>query len=493
MSESTAGKAPRLRRIRHKGRSSQVLIYLGKQLRFFINESDWKVLPMAAVIAALVGMVIRKRLFINMEGSLIGGFALTCMAIWNGCFNSIQAVCRERAIIKREHRSGMHITSYVAAHMIYQFLLCAAQTGLTMYVLLLMDVKFNSPGAVAVITPWVIVDIGITMLLISYASDMLSLFISSISHTTTGAMTIMPFVLIFQLVFSGGIIPLPAWSQKLSDYTISNYGIKAITSQSGYNELPMVTAWNTLAGMKDNEIGGTVTLGQVLDLLDSPTVEKYRDMEVVKSYTVGEVADILSAAEKSLHLRDTEITHPVTVGEIFNEILQNKECEKLRNIVIIPSIGGTAEKTVGSVLEEMVASPDMRQLLDLEMGTTVTLGQVFDFLHLKEAAESMKEETLNAPVTFGAIVDFLKTNPVIQSHRDKTFTLKTTVGDLLDLFGEEKVKELVQSRTAAAGYNPVYERSQKNIVNNWLMLGVFIALFALLSTLSLELIDKDKR
>ena len=129
MSESTAAKSSRVRRIRHKGRGSQILIYLGKQFRFFINESDWKVLPMAAVIAALVGMVIRRRFFVNMEGSLIGAFALSCMAIWNGCFNSIQSVCRERAIIKREHRSGMHISSYVAAHMIYQLFRAPPRRG----------------------------------------------------------------------------------------------------------------------------------------------------------------------------------------------------------------------------------------------------------------------------------------------------------------------------------------------------------------------------
>ena len=140
MSEANTTEKKRVRRIHHTGRGSQVLIYLGKQLRFFINENDWKVLPMAAIIAALVAMVIRKRFFVNMEGSLIGGFALTCLAIRNGSFNSIQAVCRERAIIKREHRSGMHISSYVTAHMIYQFLLCAAQTVLTMVVLRMLEV-----------------------------------------------------------------------------------------------------------------------------------------------------------------------------------------------------------------------------------------------------------------------------------------------------------------------------------------------------------------
>ena len=95
MSETYKTGRKKIRLIRHAGRIDQTFIYLGKQLRFFINQSDWKVLPMAAVIAGLVGMVIRRRFFVSMEGSLISAFALTCVALWNGCFNSIQSVCRE--------------------------------------------------------------------------------------------------------------------------------------------------------------------------------------------------------------------------------------------------------------------------------------------------------------------------------------------------------------------------------------------------------------
>lgn len=93
---------PISRRIRHRGRASQIPIYVGKQLRFFIYQSDWKVLPMAAIIAALVNMVIRKDFFLTMEGNLKGAFALTCVAIWNGCFNSIQSVWPRAA----HHQAG---------------------------------------------------------------------------------------------------------------------------------------------------------------------------------------------------------------------------------------------------------------------------------------------------------------------------------------------------------------------------------------------------
>ena len=347
MSEASAAGKKRVHKVRHTGRTSQVSIYLGKQFRFFINESDWKVLPMAAVIAGLVSMVIRKRFFINMEGSLIGAFALACVAIWNGCFNSIQTVCRERPIIKREHRSGMHISSYMAAHMIYQFLLCAAQTALTMFVLRQLGVKIPQGQGSGIITPWMILDVGISMFLISYAADMMSLFISSISRTTTGAMTVMPFVLIFQLVFSGGIIPLPEWSKPISNYTISNYGIRALASQSGYNELPMTTVWNTVSGMRDSEIGKDVTVETLMKFLDSDAVKRNNDKVVLKSYTVGEIAEMLGVTEEGETFQgaDTIINDEVTVGQIAELLKGSQFLERHKDKVL------SLKTTVGDVLD----------------------------------------------------------------------------------------------------------------------------------------------
>ena len=243
----------REREYRHRGRTAQIPIYLGKQFRFFINQSDWKVLPMAAVIAALVSMVIREHFFVNMEGSLIGAFSLACVAIWNGCFNSIQAVCRERPIIKREHRSGMHVSSYVAAHMIYQLLLCLAQTAVTLVTCKLAGVTFPAQG---IVTPWGIADLGITILLITYASDMLALMISSLVRTTTTAMTVMPFLLIFQLVFSGSFFDLSGFAKKLTTLTMSRWGMTGLCAIGGYNNLPMVTLWNTMYQFRDVDMYG---------------------------------------------------------------------------------------------------------------------------------------------------------------------------------------------------------------------------------------------
>ena len=408
MSEVQHKKSRRFHLFSHRGRTTQVPIYLGKQFRFFINQSDWKVIPMAGIIALLVSMVIRRNFFVTMEGNLMGSFALTCVAIWNGAFNSIQAVCRERPILKREHRSGLHISSYMCAHMIYQLFLCLAQTVLTLFVLLQTGVRFPARGFM---TPWIVLDMGITMLLISYASDMMSLLISSISHTTTGAMTVMPFVLIFQLVFCGGIIPLPEWARPVSNLTISNYGIRAIAAQSGYNETPSVTVWDMVSKMKDTELGGEFTVGQVLELLDSPYAEKHSDMELLPTMTVKDALYLL--------FPDRDFS-----GDVDEEVL----------------------------------------------GREVT-----------------------GHVTLGGVNDALKSSEVIQGKRNETFTLHFTVGDLLDIFGEENVKTMVQEMTMNATSKPEFESTEENVTRNWLMLALFAAVFAMLATLALELIDRDKR
>ncbi|WP_022768740.1 MULTISPECIES: ABC transporter permease [unclassified Butyrivibrio] len=238
---------------KHRGRVFQTFIYLGKLFRMFLFQNDWKVLPMAAVIAGLVSFTVGKNLFKTMEGTLMGTFALSCICIWNGFFNSIQVICRERAIVKREHRSGLHMTSYVAAHMIYQAFLCILQAIITIGVCLLMKVKFPEGS---LITPWPLVDFGLSLFLITYCADMLALLISAFSKTTTTAMTIMPFLLIVQLLFSGAFFSLPEEAMPLTNLTATKWGLTALCAQGDYNSKPMVSVWNNALKMKDVEVEG---------------------------------------------------------------------------------------------------------------------------------------------------------------------------------------------------------------------------------------------
>ena len=246
---------------KHAGRLKQIKIYLGKEFRMFIFQNDWKVLPMAAVIAGIVSFAVGGSLFQTMEGTATGTFALACVCVWNGFFNSIQVICRERAIVKREHRSGMHISSYVVAHMLYQAFLCILQSAIIIGICVLTGVKFPQKP---LFIQFPFVDYGITLFLITFSADMLALLVSAIARTTTGAMTVMPFLLIIQLVFAGTMFNLPEATKPIQDMTITKWGMTALCAQADYNALPMVSVWNSLAKMKDVEVEGEKPIKEVL-------------------------------------------------------------------------------------------------------------------------------------------------------------------------------------------------------------------------------------
>jgi len=379
MAERIAERRARRLQIRYRGRGAQVWIYLGKLLRMFIYQNDWKVLPMAAVIAGLVGMVIRTRLFITMEGTMMGAFSLVMVCIWNGCFNSIQVICRERDVIKREHRSGMHISSYIRAHMMYQAMLCLLQTAVTIYITMMIGVQYGGKGAV---TSLMVLDFAISMFLITYASDMMSLWVSSLAKSTTTAMTIMPFVLIFQLVFSGGMLTLPDWTKSITPLTISNPGLKVLVAQGDYNSRPVMTVWNTVNGMKETKVSATVTLGQMMDFMQQ------KENELVAEIRGKELAEGL---------------------------------------------------TVGDVLDQVMASPEL------------------------------------------------------QTHREESYTFNSTVGAVMEMIGVDRVKDILQNKIAESSRIAEYENTRQNVLGYWLRLFLFVIAFAALATITLEFIDKDKR
>lgn len=219
----------------HTRRPTQVKIYLGKLLRLFIHERDWMSLPLSAVISFLVASVVGKSLFSNMERLQAGAFALVCVCIWNGFFNSIQVVCRERAILKREHRAGLHISAYIAAHMLYQALICLLQVLISVGIYAWYGVRF--PGS-SVVSGSFLLDFILTLWIITYAADLVALMISCLVHTTTDAMTVMPFLLIIQLVFAGIIFPFDGGAAAVIEkLTISHWGTVAICAIADYNHL----------------------------------------------------------------------------------------------------------------------------------------------------------------------------------------------------------------------------------------------------------------
>ena len=265
----------------HTGRKTQIKIYFGKLFRIFINERGWKGLPLSAAIALMVAFVMGKSLFTNMERLRAGAFAMVCVCIWNGFFNSIQMICRERAIIKREHRAGLYISAYIGAHMLYQAIICMLQVIISLVIFRAYGMYFPKKG---LITGNFTIDLAITMFLVTFAADMMALMVSCIAHTTTTAMTIMPFLLVVQLVFAGGVFPLePKGSQYISNLTVSSWGIRAVNTVADYNGQESVALTMAIDRMHDSEdelmvrIHDVLKIKEVQEKLRTYTAQKMQD------------------------------------------------------------------------------------------------------------------------------------------------------------------------------------------------------------------------
>lgn len=207
----------------------QIRIYAGKCFRLFWSEKQWKKLISTVIIMGIISLVTGDKMFKEYPATKNGAFAVICACIWVGLFNSIQSVCRERAIIKREHRTGLRISSYVMAHFLYELALCAVEAVIVLAVVMIRNAD-HLPDS-GVIGPRA-ADMYISFLLIIFASDLIAMLVSCIVKNENEAMTVMPFVLIVQLVMSGAVFELSGVTELISKFTISRWGLDAIGSIS---------------------------------------------------------------------------------------------------------------------------------------------------------------------------------------------------------------------------------------------------------------------
>jgi len=210
----------------------QIKIYTRKFLRTLKKESIISIF-IGIIITFIVMFVTSENMFFKFEGTKSGLFSLICVCIWIGIFNSIQLVCREKNdIVKDELDKSLKASSYMAAHFIYQFFLCAIQSVIV-FIIFYMSMVFGDKG-----------DIGnplaylITIFLIMYASDAMAFVISSAVPNPIVAMTIMPLLLLIQLVMAGVLFELEGAASFVANFTVSKWGMSAFGMIGDITTLP---------------------------------------------------------------------------------------------------------------------------------------------------------------------------------------------------------------------------------------------------------------
>lgn len=187
-----------------------------------------------ALISFLLYLVAGENVFsvYNPTKSIL--FALSCAAIWMGLFNSIQEICKERTILKREYMANLRLGAYVLSKFEVQFMMAAIQTLLMCGIFFALVGK-PEEGLIA----GSYLDIMITVCLTVFAASAIGLAVSALFKNSDKAMTAAPFLLIVQLLFSGILFKLEGATKVISYLTVSRWSVEGLGSTANLNSLPL--------------------------------------------------------------------------------------------------------------------------------------------------------------------------------------------------------------------------------------------------------------
>ena len=216
--------------------SQQVPVYFRKIFRISVRESAWKNVLFSFIIGLIIGAVCSKP--INIQGV----FITVSGCIWLGIFNTIQVICKEHDIINSEFRQGMNLGAFVTAHILFQAVLCFVQALLIYLVSAIFGLFEGLDGGDTVM-------IFIFFCLLTFCSSILGLMVSAIAGNPTTAMTIMPFLLIVQLLLGDWPINLDGFSETFTYFTFSRWGMNAVGAFSNDHIHDKGDAMNTVGAL----------------------------------------------------------------------------------------------------------------------------------------------------------------------------------------------------------------------------------------------------
>lgn len=233
-SETTQSKV--LDRNKHK-RIRQVAVLSKRYLKLVLNDKQRLLLLLiqAPVLAFLISMVKNGNQYYESEITRALLFALACSAFWLGTLNSIQEICKERTILRREYMTGVHLGPYVISKFVVLGLLSLAQTAMLTGVFVAM---VGDPDVGVMWNPTL--ELLITSFLTALASVATGLFISSLFTNSDRAMTVAPLMLMPQILFSGILFKLEGVTEIISYFAVSRWAMEGYGTTANINGLKYI-------------------------------------------------------------------------------------------------------------------------------------------------------------------------------------------------------------------------------------------------------------
>jgi len=160
-------------------------------------------------------------------------FIMSFVAVLFGCNNSAREIVKEVEIYRRERMVNLGIMPYLASKLLVLGLFCLVQCAI-----LVIAVNAISPFQQSVLLPPPL-EIYISLALTSLVGLMMGLMISAMTANSDQANSIIPVILILQIIFSGIIFKLNGISQVIGALFAMRWSMIAMGSSVGLQAFQM--------------------------------------------------------------------------------------------------------------------------------------------------------------------------------------------------------------------------------------------------------------
>ena len=229
----------------------QLVTLILRYMKLILNDFQQLILlfAQAPVVGVLLTLVATSDLYKSYDDTKAILFSLGCASIWLGLLNSVQEICKEKVILQKEHMSDLKLSTYLLSKFIVQGLLAFIQA--TIMVFIFQEIEGKSEHSILIDSYW---DIQLICFLSILSSSALGLFISAIVKNSNIAMSLIPLILVPQLLFSGMLFKLEGLTKVISNFILCRWSVEGLGTSANLNDLThIIQTINPLAEVEPED------------------------------------------------------------------------------------------------------------------------------------------------------------------------------------------------------------------------------------------------
>ncbi len=185
----------------------------------------------APIIGVLIYFLTNSNIFTSHTGQDITAqnplFIMAAAAVWFGTINAAREIVKEAPIYRRERTVNLGLFPYVMSKVFVLGVLCLIQS---FFLLIIVGWKGGYPQGIILPS---FVEMYISLVLISLGGLMMGLAVSAIAPNTDRAMSVVPLLLIPQIIFAGVTFKLTGAMNFISYVIVTRWGLGALGDTVG--------------------------------------------------------------------------------------------------------------------------------------------------------------------------------------------------------------------------------------------------------------------